>query len=80
MYGGWTKYVVLWTNVLGFNWDVLTTFFRRIFEFNEFERKSTFKIMNLGGYVSELFFLYKLLNNDNEKNYSKNSIINLLDF
>ena len=22
MYGGWTEYVVLWTNFLGFIWDI----------------------------------------------------------
>ena len=52
MYGGWTKYAALWTNSLGFIWDI--TFPRCII--TEFECKVRFRIV-----------FFKLLNNDDEK-------------
>ena len=40
MYGGWIEYAVLWTNSLGFIWDI-KTFLRGII--TEFDRKVEFQ-------------------------------------
>ena len=71
MYGGWTEYAVLWTN--------FRVHLRHIKRFHDvqllsFSAKSTFKIINLGGYVFRIV-LFKLLNNDDKK-CNENSIVN----
>ena len=58
----------LWPNLLGFILDISTTYIYSL------SAKSTFKITNLGGHVSESFF--KLLNKDN-KQCKQNSTVNL---
>ena len=50
------------------------------FIITELQRKADVQNHELGWVRVRIVFFYKLLNNDNEKKYSKNSIINLLDF
>jgi len=61
--------VALWPNLLGFILDISTTYIYSL------SAKSTFKITNLGGHVSESFF-FKLLNKD-DKECKQNSTVNL---
>ncbi len=72
MYGSLTQNVVLW-KMLQESFETYKTFPRCII--TEFESaQSTFKIMDLGGYVFRIGF-FRLLNNDEEK-YSKNCTVN----
>ena len=73
MYGGRTDYVVLWTHFFRIHLRQVKRFYDVYWM--SLSAKSTFKIMNLGGYVFRIVFFFKLSNNDDEK-YSKNSVVN----
>ena len=62
MYGSWTEYAVLWTNSLGFIWDI-----KNVSTMYNHWVWSQSKIIFLGGYVLRIVFFLKLLNNDDEK-------------
>ena len=71
MYGGLTEYVVLWKKN-----RIHLRHIKRFYDVYllSLSAKSTFKIMNLGGYVFRIGFL-KLLNNDDKKckqNFTEN--------
>ena len=65
MYGSWTEYAVLWTNSLGFIWDIKR--FYGVYLLSLIA-KSTFKIIFLCGYVLKIGF----------KKCKQNSTVNLL--
>ena len=72
MHGGRTEKVVLWTNFLGFIWDIK----KRIYDvfLLSLSAKSTFKIMNLGGNVFRIV-TFLIINNDDKK-CKPNSTVN----
>ena len=51
MYGGITGYVVFWKKILGFIWNTYDVYLLSL------SAKSTFKIINLGGYFFRIGFL-----------------------
>ena len=59
MSGSWTEYAVLWTNYLGFIWDILN-FLRSVNPERKFDVQNSYFG---GGYVFRIGF-FKLLNND----------------
>ena len=69
MYGGWTGYVVLWTNFLRFSWEKNTSP-RCIFI--DFECKVN--VQNHEFSIGDRIVFFMLINNNDK--YSKNSIVN----
>ena len=70
MYSGWTEYVVLWTDVLGFIWDIKKRFYCVYWEQSRPSKSWMWVVL-----ISESVFL--LLNNDDKKceqNFTANQL------
>ena len=72
MYGGWTEYAVLWTNYLGFIWEIKNVSTTYIFW-----PWSQSRLSKSSFWVLRIFFI-KLLNNEDKK-YQNSKLISCLE-